>query len=271
MSKYEKLWRWISGNGEEKFKLTYTQIEELAGVPIDHSFLKFKSELLDYGYQIGKISMKEETVAFVKVDNEKSDSFNMLDFIKSRRSTRRFRDIMVPDELLKQVIEAGRFAPSGGNSQTTHFIVIKNRAVLDELALLAKNEFAKMEVTASTYKSLANSINAAKKGDYVFHYNCPVFIVTANRKDYGNNMVDCACALENMMLMANALDLGSVWINQLRWLNENPVLAKKLKELGLEDGECVYGALALGYADTQDGLPNRTVMERTGNKVTYID
>lgn len=57
MSKYDGLWKWIAENGQDQFKLTYAQIEELAGVPIDHSFLKFKKELLDYGYQVGKISM----------------------------------------------------------------------------------------------------------------------------------------------------------------------------------------------------------------------
>ena len=66
MSKYDGLWKWIAENGQDQFKLTYAQIEELAGVPIDHSFLKFKKELLDYGYQVGKISMQEETVTFEK-------------------------------------------------------------------------------------------------------------------------------------------------------------------------------------------------------------
>lgn len=70
MSKYDGLWKWIAENGQDQFKLTYAQIEELAGVPIDHSFLKFKKELLDYGYQVGKISMKEEIVAFEKVKVE---------------------------------------------------------------------------------------------------------------------------------------------------------------------------------------------------------
>lgn len=194
----------------------------------------------------------------------------MLELIKSRRSTRRFKEEMVPDEMIHQVIEAGRYAPSGGNSQSTHFIVIQNKQVLDRLADLAREEFAKMEIQENTYKSLVNSINASKKGNYIFHYNCPVLIVTANKKEYGNNIADCACALENMMLMANALDLGSVWINQLRWLNENPVILDAMKELGMEEDERVYGALALGYADTQDGLPVRTPLERTGNKVTYI-
>ena len=67
MSKYEPLWKWIAENGQESFKLTYAQIEEVLGFPIDHSFLKFKKELSEYGYQVGKISMKEETVAFERM------------------------------------------------------------------------------------------------------------------------------------------------------------------------------------------------------------
>ena len=51
---------------EEHFKLSYDEIETIAGVPIDHSFLTDKKELLDYGYKVGKISMKERTVEFVK-------------------------------------------------------------------------------------------------------------------------------------------------------------------------------------------------------------
>ena len=44
--------------------MTFAQIQEIAGIPIDHSFLKYKRELTDYGYQVGKISMKEQTVIF---------------------------------------------------------------------------------------------------------------------------------------------------------------------------------------------------------------
>ena len=67
MSKYDQLWKWISENGTDSFKLTYSEIEEIAGLPIDHSFLNLKKELLGYGYRVVKISMKEETVAFEKV------------------------------------------------------------------------------------------------------------------------------------------------------------------------------------------------------------
>ena len=64
MSKYDLLWKWINENKTDNFKLTYAEIENIAGVPIDHSFLTFKKELLQYGFQVAKISMKEQTVDF---------------------------------------------------------------------------------------------------------------------------------------------------------------------------------------------------------------
>jgi len=66
MSKYEPLWNWIKKNGTNSFKLTFDEIEKIAGFPIDHSFLNYKKELLNYGYKVGKISRKEQTVVFEK-------------------------------------------------------------------------------------------------------------------------------------------------------------------------------------------------------------
>ncbi len=68
MSKYDALWEYVQKNGQESLQLTFEEIQEIAGVPIDHSFLKYKKELTEYGYQVGKISMKNETVLFTKVD-----------------------------------------------------------------------------------------------------------------------------------------------------------------------------------------------------------
>ena len=194
-----------------------------------------------------------------------------LTLIKSRRSTRRFRQTPIEEEKLNDILEAGRYAPSGGNSQSAHLLVIRNQEILTSLAELVKQEFAAMEEIPGMYRSIVNSIRLSKKGDYVFHYAAPVLIVVANQKDYGNNIADCSCILENMMLMANALDLGSCWINQLKWLNENPAVLSFMQKLGLKDEERVYGALAVGYADTEDGLPEREALQRTGNQVTYID
>ncbi len=65
MSKYALLWKWIKENGTDNFKLTYAEIEKISGLPIDHSFLNYKKELLEYGFKVGKISMKEQTVTFL--------------------------------------------------------------------------------------------------------------------------------------------------------------------------------------------------------------
>ncbi len=68
MSKYNPLWEYVQQNGSKSFKLTFEEIENIAKIPIDHSFLKYKKELAEYGYQVGKISMKEQTVLFNKID-----------------------------------------------------------------------------------------------------------------------------------------------------------------------------------------------------------
>ncbi|HEZ7985373.1 MAG TPA: hypothetical protein RWO09_00375 [Ruminococcus sp.] len=68
MSKYINLWEYVRSNGSRSFKLTFEEIQNISGIPIDHSFLKYKNELTEYGYSVGKISMKEKTVIFNKFD-----------------------------------------------------------------------------------------------------------------------------------------------------------------------------------------------------------
>lgn len=67
MSKYNSLWEYVQSNGNQSFKMTFEEIRDIAGIPIDHSFLKYKKELIDYGYEVGKISMKEQTIIFYKI------------------------------------------------------------------------------------------------------------------------------------------------------------------------------------------------------------
>ena len=194
-----------------------------------------------------------------------------LEALVTRRSTRNYKPDPVEQEKVDKILEAGRQAPSGGNNQTSHFFVIRNPEVLDKLIVMTEKAFAAMEATENTYASMKHSINASKKGGYVFCYNAPVLIVVANRKDYGNNIADCACTIENMMVAANALDLGSCWINQLKWLNEDTEIVEYLRGFGMKENERVYGAVIIGYPATESGLPNRNLMTLKGNEVTWID
>lgn len=67
MSKYEPLWKYLKENNKENYKLSYKDIKNILGFDIDHSFLTYKKESKEYGYYVGKISMKEQTVNFTKI------------------------------------------------------------------------------------------------------------------------------------------------------------------------------------------------------------
>ena len=67
MSKYDKLWEFVRKNGATEFRLAFDEIREILGFNIDHSFLNYKKELSEYGYEVGKISLKDKTVIFQKL------------------------------------------------------------------------------------------------------------------------------------------------------------------------------------------------------------
>ncbi len=68
MSKFNFLWEYVQKSECESLKLSFEEIQNIIGIPIDHSFLKYKKELTEYGYQVEKISMKEKTVIFNKLN-----------------------------------------------------------------------------------------------------------------------------------------------------------------------------------------------------------
>lgn len=160
-----------------------------------------------------------------------------LDTIARRRSVRQFAETQLREEELQAILAAGRCAPSGGNNRTTHLIVVQNSGALEQLRALVEDAFSRMEVDETTYKSIRNSV------------------------------ADTACVLENMMIAATALHVGSCWINQLHWLDENEAVRAALYQLGLAEQETVCGGLALGYPAAEDAL---RPLEKDGNPVTYI-
>ncbi len=69
MSKYNPLWEYLQNSKSDKLKLSYEQIKNILNFDIDHSFLTYKKELKEYGYEVGKISLKEKTIIFNKINN----------------------------------------------------------------------------------------------------------------------------------------------------------------------------------------------------------
>lgn len=69
MSKYDKLWRSFLDRQETSIELGFKDIEKIAGIELDHSFLNYKKELLQYGYEVEKISLKKKTIIFKKIES----------------------------------------------------------------------------------------------------------------------------------------------------------------------------------------------------------
>lgn len=186
--------------------------------------------------------------------------------LANRRSIRSFLPDPLPPYQLREILEAGRMAPSGGNRQACHFLVIQSPHILAELSQKAVSAFARMQITPHTYESLASSIRKAKQGHYDFLYGAPVLVLVANLINHGNAMADSACALENMMLAASSFGLGSCWINQLRWLHDEPSLRSYLLSIGMAPEETIYGGAVFGLPKHLPTAP----LPRTGNRITYL-
>ena len=68
MSKYDKLWEYVEKQEGDELVLTFDEIGTIAGVPLDHSFLNYKKELVPHGWEVGKISMKQQTSEVFCID-----------------------------------------------------------------------------------------------------------------------------------------------------------------------------------------------------------
>ena len=191
---------------------------------------------------------------------------DVIENILTRRSIRKYTGQQISDKDLETILEAGRYAPSGSNSQTWHFTVIQNKEKLLKLNECIKAAFEKIEVDENTYVSIRAGKTASKNNDYNFYYKAPTLIIVSNDANYGNAMADCACALENMFLSASCLKLCSCWINQVTWLGNDKTVRSFLTELGIPQNYKVCGSMALGYID--GAVP--TAKPRKENTVTII-
>lgn len=169
--------------------------------------------------------------------------------ILERRSCKKYLPDSLPAETVAAIIEAGRHAPSGMNRQMNHFYVISDPNLLDVLT-----------------QTVSSKLPAFAQRN--FHYGSPVLVMVANRFENPTALQDAGCAMENMMLAACCLGVGSCWINQLYHLREDrEVRALLAEKIGLSEDEWVCGSLALGLAD---GPLFPGPKAHPGNPVTWI-
>ena len=171
-----------------------------------------------------------------------------INLILDRRTCRSFSDQPLDRPTLAAIVEAGRYAPSSMNRQSCHFYVITDG---EFLARLTNTVSRRLEAFANR-----NCL-----------YGAPALVLVTNRKDNPCALQDAACAMENMMLAACAMEVGSCWINQPFHLRKDEEMIALLSELGVGQEEFACCSLALGLP-TGPLFPGR--MEHTGNSVTWI-
>ena len=158
--------------------------------------------------------------------------------ILSRRSVRAFTDKAVSREDTELLIKAALYAPSARNLQTWKFTALTQRADIEKLS---------------------EAIGKVLGREGYDMYKPALVIIPSNTKESPYGKEDNACALENIFLAAHSLGLGSVWINQLQGIGEEPEIRELLRSWEIPDDHTVYGIAAIGYpAEGATREPNKT-------------
>jgi len=160
---------------------------------------------------------------------------SLVDVIISRRSIRRYDRKKVPEDVLKKILEAGRQAPSAGNKQPWHFIIVTDEEIKEKLSHGRWNSF--IEESAFTI------VGCGHIGD------------AYSRKW---STIDTTIALENMVIAAWALGIGSCWIGDFK---EDEV--KQL--LSIPDDWRVIALITFGYPAEHPPSKRKKPLEEIAN------
>ena len=171
----------------------------------------------------------------------------VLDKIKSRRSIRKYRSDMIPQDKLEKIIEAGTYAATGMGKQSPIIIAVTNKELRDKLS------------------AMNAKIMGVENMDPF--YGAPAILIVLADKNWANRVYDGSLVMGNMMLAAYSLNLGSIWIHRAKEEFELPEYQKLLKEIGVEGEWEGIGHCAVGYVDGEFPKPAK----RKDNRVFWVD
>lgn len=148
--------------------------------------------------------------------------------LKNRRSIRKYKDTMVPKEVLEQIMEAGLYAASGMNRQPVIMIAVTNKEMRDRMSKL----------------------NAQVMGsDKDPFYGAPCLIVVLAEREMRNRVYDGSLVMGNLMQAAHDLGIGSCWIHRAKEVFDTEKGKEILKSIGVEGDYEGIGNCILGYVD----------------------
>lgn len=174
----------------------------------------------------------------------------LVEVIKKRRSIRKYQDAEVPKELIEDLVECARLAPSAKNRQPWEFVIVTSKI---------KNQIADMMIAKEEGPKRKNDKNSSVKGTAKIIKEAPVLILVLKPREKGWNTGDALSiggAIEHICLRATDLGLGSLWIRDTVYVQ------KEIEELiGCEEKELIC-AISIGYPNESPvGRPKKALQE----------
>ena len=152
----------------------------------------------------------------------------VLEPLNTRRAIRTYLPRQGEQEKLDLILEAGTYAPTGMGMQSPVIIAVQNPQAVQKL----------VQLNAKVMNSDSNP-----------YYGAPTILLVLASSERGTRVEDGSCVLENMMLAAHSLGLGSCWIHREREMFESSEGKELLRQWGITEPLTGIGALALGYPD----------------------
>ena len=153
---------------------------------------------------------------------------DVLETIKSRRSLRKYKSDMVPQDKLDKIIEAGTYAATGMGKQSPIIVAVTNKELRDRLSAMNAKI---MGVNSDPF------------------YGAPVVLIVLADKSRPTYLYDGSLVMGNLMLEAEAQGIGSCWIHRAKEEFESEEGKEILKSLGIEGDYEGIGHCVLGFAD----------------------
>ena len=170
---------------------------------------------------------------------------DVLETIKSRRSIRKYKSDMVPQDKMEKIIEAGTYAATGMGKQSPIIVAVTNKELRDKLS-------------AMNAKIMGTNTDP--------FYGAPVVLIVLADKSRPTYLYDGSLVMGNLMLEAEAQGIGSCWIHRAKEEFESEEGKEILKSLGIEGDYEGIGHCVLGYAD----VPAPKAAPRKDSYVYYV-
>ncbi|MDR3063405.1 MAG: nitroreductase family protein [Methanobrevibacter sp.] len=179
---------------------------------------------------------------------------DVFEAINNRRSVREYKEEQLTDDELNKILKAAIMAPTARAEQPWHFTVIQDKDLLIEIDEVSR------ELMKNSGDEFFEMIGNSNRN---ITHNAPTLVIVSGKKGGSNIEADCGAATQNMLLAAEALDIGSCWLGLVAWYFEDE---KNISKLNIPENYIPLYGVSLGYKVK----PNSNGPERNKNVFNWI-